>query len=300
VLAFHAELDSHSPPSHSAADPTRYATFLASRPPDMEVSAIALVARLSARFPALRTHIVHLSAAGALPLVRQVKQTGARLSAETCFHYLALEAPTDGDDSVSHEHEHGTARIPDRAPQFKCCPPIRGASNRTALWSALADETLGMVVSDHSPCTPDLKHLGAGDIMSAWGGISGLGLGLSLLWTEARARGFGIADVIRWTADGPAKHAALDDHKGALAVGKDADLCMFDPDATFTASIRHALFCHASDVRCRSRRIHCGSRTSSLRTRAGHCKASSTRPMCVAGSYSSASVRTGGSRGCLR
>jgi allantoinase len=201
----------------------------------MEVSAIRLITSLLPRYPTLRTHIVHLSAADALPLVSSAKAQGARLSAETCFHYLSLEAGFDGGSIASNDD--GAVRIPDRAPQFKCCPPVRSGSNRSALWSALRDGTLDMVVSDHSPCTPDLKHLDAGDVMSAWGGISGLGLGLSLLWSTARARGIGMRDVLRWTAEAPAKHASLDGRKGALAPGLDADLCFFDPDVEFTVRL---------------------------------------------------------------
>ena len=185
MLCFHAELDTAPAPAPAPAqegDPTLYATFLASRPARLEVDALALIGALHAAHPTLRLHVVHLSAAAALPLVRGAKAAGRALSAETCFHYLALAA------------QH----VPRGRPEFKCCPPIREDANREALWAALADGTLDCVVSDHSPCVAALKKVDEGDVMGAWGGISTLGLGLSVLWTEARKRGFGIDRVVDW------------------------------------------------------------------------------------------------------
>ncbi|KAI0747201.1 allantoinase [Daedaleopsis nitida] len=224
VLAFHAELDTPAPapagPDAAPADPTLYSTFLASRPEQLEVDAIALITALHGAYPSLRLHIVHLSASSALPLVRAAKAAGRPLTAETCFHYLALAAP----------------RIPHGRPEFKCCPPIRGEGNRAALWAALADGTLDCVVSDHSPCVAALKLLDERDLMRAWGGISTLGLGLSLLWTEARQRGFPVERLVDWLSVRTARHAGLEDRKGALKVGLDADLVVWDPDAQITVT----------------------------------------------------------------
>lgn len=168
----------------------------------------------------LRSHIVHLSAASALPSIRLARESGLNLTVETCFHYLVLSSS----DS-----------IPDSAPQYKCCPPIRDATNRDKLWEALKDGTIDCVVSDHSPCTPELKLLETGNIMGAWGGISTLGLGLSLLWTEGRKRGVSIRQIISWLCQGTAKHAGLGRRKGAIRVGMDADLVVWDPEKDFEA-----------------------------------------------------------------
>ncbi|KAI0695031.1 allantoinase [Cytidiella melzeri] len=216
VLCFHAELDG-AQPDVSSADPTLYSTFLASRPQQLEVDAIKLINSLHAQYPSLRLHIVHLSASDALPLVRAAKSTGLPLTVETCFHYLALSA----------------AQIPHGHPEFKCCPPIREEVNRDALWDALIDGTIDCVVSDHSPCVASLKKLDEGDIMSAWGGISTLGLGLSVLWTEAQRRGVSIGQVVDWVSFRTALHAGLEDRKGRLAVGCDADIVVFDPEVEY-------------------------------------------------------------------
>lgn len=197
------------------ADPKKYATYLASRPPGAEEQAIALVTGLCKETHA-RTHIVHHSAASALPLLREARAQGLPLSAETCPHYLHFVAE----------------RIPDGATPFKCAPPIRDAANREALWKALAEGVLELVASDHSPCSPALKAIEVGDFVSAWGGVSGLQLALSVVWTEASSRGHSISDVVRWMCAAPAALAGLTGRKGAIRAGADADLVVFDRTAT--------------------------------------------------------------------
>jgi allantoinase len=139
-----------------------------------------------------------------------------RVTAETCPHYLSFAAE----------------EIPDGATQFKCCPPIRDAANRDALWRGLTAGQIDCVVSDHSPCTADLKRPDTGDFAGAWGGIASLQLGLPAVWTAARQRGVPLTEVVRWMAERPAALAGLA-RKGALAAGRDADLCAFAPDDSF-------------------------------------------------------------------
>jgi allantoinase len=211
-------------PALAGADPRRYATYLASRPPAAEEDAIALATRLC-RATGARTHIVHHSAASALDQLRAARAEGLPLSAETCPHYLHFTAEA----------------IPDGATPFKCAPPIRDAANREALWCALAEGVLDLVASDHSPCSPGLKAIEAGDFVAAWGGVSGLQLALPVVWTEAAARGHSLVDIARWMSAAPARLARLA-WKGAIAAGRDADLVVFDDAAhtTVTAeSIHH-------------------------------------------------------------
>jgi allantoinase len=199
-----------------------YADFLASRPPTAEGTAIALVAQLS-RETGCRAHIVHLSDAQTIRMLRHWRdQQGVRISAETCPHYLTFCAE----------------EVPSGGTEFKCCPPIRDAGNRRRLWTGLADGTIRLVVSDHSPCPPAWKQ---GDFKTAWGGISSLQLGLPVVWTAARGRGHPLADVVRWMAAGPADLAGLR-RKGRIAVGHDADLVAFAADETFVvdpAALHH-------------------------------------------------------------
>jgi allantoinase len=199
------------------ADPCRYATYLASRPPAAEEQAIALVTRLC-RATNARTHIVHHSAASALPLLREARAAGLPLTAETCPHYLHFAAEA----------------IPDGATPFKCAPPIRDADNREALWRALAEGVLDFVASDHSPCSPNLKAMEVGDFVTAWGGVAGLQLALPVVWTEAAKRGHSLADIARWMSAGPARLAGLTGKKGAIAAGADADFVVFADDERTT------------------------------------------------------------------
>lgn len=208
LLIAHAEDPAHL----SEPDGPGYAEFLTSRPPGAEGAAIARVARLAAE-TGCRAHIVHLSDAGSLPLLAEWRGRGARISAETCPHYLTLTAE----------------EVPEGGTEFKCCPPIRDAENREGLWRGLADGLIGCVVSDHSPCVPELKK---GGFDTAWGGISSLQLGLPVIWTAARARGHGLPDVARWMAAGPAELTGLTG-KGRIEEGYDADLVAFAPDQGF-------------------------------------------------------------------
>jgi allantoinase len=191
-----------------------YARWLRARPKSYEDAAIALLIGLC-RDTGCPVHIVHLSSATALPMLAAARAEGLPVTVETCPHYLCLVAED----------------VPSGDTTYKCAPPIREAANRDALWQGLRDGIIDQVVSDHSPCTPALKHLESGDFEAAWGGIASLQLGLLTVWTEARRRGFALTDVVRWMAEAPARVAGLWPKKGRIAVGLDADLVAFEPDA---------------------------------------------------------------------
>lgn len=192
--------------------------FLSSRPPAAESSAIGRVLAAALRTGA-RAHILHLSDAGCLPLLRTAREEGARVTVETCPHYLTFTAE----------------EIPDGGTEFKCCPPIRGEANREALWEAVASGEIDAVVSDHSPSTPDLKRRGGGDFGVAWGGVSSLQVAFSATWTGARARGISLATVMERCAAAPARIAGLDD-VGRIAPGMRANLVEYAPDAGWVVS----------------------------------------------------------------
>ncbi|WP_107767977.1 allantoinase AllB [Nocardioides terrigena] len=217
LLLVHAEDgDAIAPCDHG----TSYAGFLASRPDVAEERAVALVVE-TARRTGCRAHVVHLSAFGAVPALRAAREEGVDVSVETCPHYLSLDAES----------------IPDGATELKCCPPIRGAANRDALWRALEEGSIDFVVTDHSPSTVELKGLGDGDFARAWGGIASLQLGLPIVWTAARERGLGLVDVARWMSTAPAARVGLAG-KGGIRVGADADLCAFAPDEELVVDVR--------------------------------------------------------------
>ena len=249
-------IQTSEPPLAPKGALTSYDTFLQSRPPAFETCAVAEILSLAHLAPELQLHIVHLSAIEAIPLLRKARADGVKITAETCFHYLALAAEGIKEGDTRH----------------KCCPPIRSQSNQDGLWEELlqdtADGVIQTVVSDHSPCTPDIKLLPAhlapalsstetpsnletqdsvakGDFFGAWGGISSVGLGLPILWTEGTKRfdnsSFSIEDIVRWCCKNTAKQVGLEHSKGDIGVGFDADIVVFDDEAEFM--VRFSLSC---------------------------------------------------------
>lgn len=225
--------------------PESYSTFLNSRPSTFETCAVEEILSLAHHAPNLHLHIVHLSAMEVIPLLREARARGVNITAETCFHYLSLAAEEIRDGDTRH----------------KCCPPIRGRSNQDKLWAELQDDggVIKTVVSDHSPCTPHLKLLPShipgsipsdemadssiGDFLTAWGGISSVGLGLPILWTELNRRrtlptsvpsaktDTALESIVKWCCANTAAQVNLGSQKGDLAVGFDADVCIFDDTA---------------------------------------------------------------------
>ncbi|HJU53627.1 MAG TPA: allantoinase AllB [Pyrinomonadaceae bacterium] len=221
LLIVHAELpeaidEALKDEDVTQADARRYSTFLRSRPREAEDRAVALMIRL-ARETGARVHIVHHSSADALPALRAARAEGLALTVETCPHYLCFAA----------EDVH------DGATEFKCCPPVRERENREQLWGALDEGLIELVVSDHSPCPPGMKALGTGNFLEAWGGISSLQLRLPVMWTLARERDYTVSHLAEWLSAAPARLVGLEERKGAIAVGRDADFVIWDPQAEF-------------------------------------------------------------------
>lgn len=277
TLMFHAEMippiadsvgdavQTSEAPLEPHGELTSYNTFLESRPPAFETYAVQEILDLAHTAPDLHLHIVHLSATQCIPMLREARENGVKITAETCFHYLGLSA---------EEIEQGDTR-------HKCCPPIREEKNRNGLWEELAaeDSCIRTVVSDHSPCTPQLKllpgHLdqplmlhsdsgvdmtipaadlsgpapetaiddkARGDFFAAWGGISSVGLGLPILHTAAQRRlaasqpAPSLTDIVRLCSQATAAQVGLAHRKGGLRAGLDADVCVFDDEAIWTFS----------------------------------------------------------------
>ena len=240
VLIVHAEVpgpvEAACCQSDQGESSTSYETFLRSRPREAENEAVNLMIRLS-RETGCRIHVVHHSSADALSALRTARKFGLPITVETCPHYLHFAAE----------------EIRNGATEFKCCPPIRERENRERLWEALRDGTIDFVVSDHSPCPPEMKLRDQGDFMKAWGGISSLQLRLPIMWTEAKARGFTIEQLTEWLCTAPARQVGLGRLKGSLQPGADADIVIWNPDREFKVGPsmihhRHKLTPYADEV----------------------------------------------------
>ena len=239
-LLVHAELagpvdEAVSRLNASDADWRKYATYLASRPDEAELEAIAMLLDLC-RVHRFRLHVVHLSTAKALPMIRAARMEGLPVTVETCPHYLHCAAE----------------EIADGATLFKCAPPIRSRENREQLWRALLDGTIDLIATDHSPCPPAMKRLTAdapgaeaGRFDEAWGGIPSLSTALPVLWTDCVARGIPLAKLVDWVSRTPAKMAGLGAHVGSIAPGMHANLVTFDTDAMFILGPEHLHYRHA-------------------------------------------------------
>lgn len=225
LLIVHAELPGPIDRATLTGSSGDYQTFLDSRPRAAENEAVELMIRLSREF-GTRVHIVHLSSADAVPLLRQARADGVPISAETCPHYLHLTAE----------------QVPSRGTEFKCCPPIREGENRERLWEGLSEGTIEMIVSDHSPCPVHMKGRNIGDFLAAWGGISSVQLRLPVVWTEAEQRGFSFQELAKWLCENPARQVNLESRKGTIAVGHDADFVIWEPQREFlvnAAALEH-------------------------------------------------------------
>ena len=204
----------------------KYADYLASRPVEAERSAIEMLVRLMEWCPT-PVHVVHLSSASSLDVVRAAKTKGLPLTVETCPHYLTFAAE----------------EIPDGGTEYKCAPPIRSAAERDALWDALIAGDIDLVASDHSPCPPSMKESG-GDFFAAWGGIASLQLTLPAVWTGARARGVKLERIAEWMCDRTAQLAGLSGKRGVIAEGSHADITIWNPDGRFVVAGKSLLHRH--------------------------------------------------------
>lgn len=217
ILLVHAELDEpHDDQFLLESSPTRYGAYLKSRPRSWEDNAILLMIKLCEQHGA-RTHIVHLSSSNSIEPLRKAISRGLPISVETCPHYLVF-----ADEDIT-----------DGQTLFKCAPPIREKENREKLWQAVKAGIISFVVTDHSPALPSMKELDSGSFKKAWGGIAGLQFSLPATWTDAVKRGFSIQDIAVLMSNNVAKFLQLDNRKGSLKPGYDADMVVWNPEEKF-------------------------------------------------------------------
>jgi allantoinase len=191
--------------------------YVESRPVVAELEAIAR-AIFFAEETGCALHIVHVSTGRGAALVATAKARGVDVSCETCPHYLALT-------------EDYLERLGAVA---KCAPPLRSADVQGELWQGLLAGNVPMIASDHSPSPPSMK--GGSDFFAMWGGISGCQSLLSVILTEGfHRRRVPLEMIASLTAGFAARRFRLPG-KGAIAIGRDADLALVKLDQTFELS----------------------------------------------------------------
>jgi allantoinase len=229
-LLVHAELQGPidaAAPALAGADWREYATYLRSRPDAAELEAIRLLIRLCRQYR-FRVHVVHLATSLALDELNAARAEGLPVTVETCPHYLHFAAEEIGRSETLK----------------KCAPPIRSRENREGLWKGLERGTIDLIATDHSPCPPKMKWLEEGDFGKAWGGVASLSIAASVVWTGMRERGLSLGRLSQWMSSAPARLAGLEARKGGIAPGMDADLVIFDPEASFRVAASHLLYRH--------------------------------------------------------
>ncbi len=197
-----------------------YKKFLASRPKASEDKAIEQFISLSEKHNC-KAHLVHLSSSNSLDRIRNVKSNKAPLTVETCPHYLLFNAE----------------EIDDKDTLYKCCPPIREKSNNDLLVKALVDGTIDFIATDHSPAPRSLKEMESANFTAAWGGISGLQFLVSASWTAVKEK-MDLESFIPLITSKPAKFLGLENKKGFLKEGYDADITVWNPEKEFKVEER--------------------------------------------------------------
>ncbi|MBO8140883.1 MAG: dihydroorotase family protein [Firmicutes bacterium] len=212
--------DAQDVPGQASAGPAGaagvdYRRFLATRPRFGEVAATQTVCLL-AGFSGARVHIAHVSIAQSVDIIREAKDRGAPVTAETCPPYLLMTA-------------EDCERL---GPVAKILPPIRDAADRDRLWQGLAENTLDIIATDHAPHLSEEKE--GKPWLTAPGGMIGVETLLPALLTEASRGRLSLNQLVRWTSTRPAEIFGLAPRKGDIRPGADGDLVLVDPGARWT------------------------------------------------------------------
>ncbi|WP_255154680.1 allantoinase AllB [Ferruginibacter sp. HRS2-29] len=211
-LLAHCELYDTPVETRLETIPGNYREYLASRPKKWENDAVGLMISLCEEYDC-KTHIVHVSSAEALDSIAAAKKAGLPLTAETCPHYIFFNAGS----------------IPDNDTLYKCAPPIREAANNQLLKAALVNGTLDFLATDHSPAPPSVKELDTGNLLKAWGGIAGLQFLLTSGYSAMKDTAT-LEQFIPMLTEKPAIFLGINDRKGYLKKGYDADMVVWHPE----------------------------------------------------------------------
>ena len=211
-LLAHCEIFAEEVSTEFSKYPSSYKHYVESRPRKWENDAVDMMIKLCRKHDCA-THIVHVSSCEALASIAKAKKEGLPLTAETCAHYLYFNAED----------------IPDNNCLYKCAPPIRERENNILLKLAYANGTLDFITTDHSPAPAAIKEIETGNLQKAWGGIAGLQFLLTASWT-AMKEDYSLEKFIPLLTEEPALFLKIENRKGKIAVGYDADLVIWNPE----------------------------------------------------------------------
>jgi dihydroorotase len=173
-----------------------------------------------ARLTGARLHLLHVSTAGSVEMVRRAKAAGIRVTAEATPHHASL---TDG--------ELGSYDT-----NFKVNPPLRTAADVEAIRAGLADGTIDAIASDHAPHAIEEKEA---EFEAAPPGMIGLETALAVVLTDLVAPGvISLRQAIRLMSTGPARLGGFEGHGGPISPGSRANLVVFDPSARWVVDVR--------------------------------------------------------------
>src|SRR5882724_1457608 len=198
-----------------------------SRPTTLEAEAVSRAIAL-AEVADAPLYIVHLSCHDALEKVREARDRGLPVYAETCPQYLYLSL-------------ENMERMPDfEGAKVVFTPPLREKWHQEKLWQGLKLDQLSVVSTDHCPfCFKEQKEMGIGDFTKIPNGGPGIEHRMSLVYSGGVAQGrFSVNRFVELVATTPAKLFGLYPRKGTVAVGSDADLVIFDPKREHTISAK--------------------------------------------------------------
>jgi allantoinase len=231
LVAVHAEdeaLAAKFTTEQQATGRTDAKAWLASRPVEVELAAIRTAIELAGE-AGCALHVVHVSSPEGLALIAEAKLQRVDVTAETCPQYLLL-------------NDKDVARIGVTA---KCAPPIRDGKRRQALWRELRAGRIQTIGSDHSPAPAELKV--TDDFFASWGGIAGVQHGFQLLLSECAASlETDLPIIAAALARTVARRFRIEERKGAIAPGRDADFCVVEFGGAHTIAAaelwtRHAI-----------------------------------------------------------
>ncbi len=191
---------------------TGWDAFLRAHPPLIENLATATIYELGVA-AGVRAYPVHVSTARGFEISQMYRRAGQVAPIETCVQYLMLN------------HEEHTRRFGAKTKHY---PPIRPKAEVDSLWAHIANDECSFVSSDHVSWGLDRK--GNPNVFKNTSGGPGLETLLPALWTGCAEHGLSPSLVVRLLSSGPAEHFLLDDRKGRLAVGKDADFVILKPE----------------------------------------------------------------------